>query len=800
MGTLWQDIRYGVRLLARSPGFTSVVLVILAVGIGANTAVFSIVNAVMLRPLPYPDAHRLVYLYDRSQWGNFPLPHMGFLLCRAQNEVFEQAGGFRPERPYVTGIDKARQVQALAVSPEFLSLLGFQPMLGRGFLAEEEQPGNDRVVILSHNFWRDDLGGAADVIGKTVNLDNQSCTIVGVLPSGCEPPFGRSGALWRPLVLKETDPNFPLGEPVRTYARLRKGATLEQARAAVGVIAARLKQMDNNSDCALTACRPLDLHLQGKGELLLSLLGAAGFVLLIACSNLANLFLARAAVRQREMALRAALGASRGRVLRQMLTESLLLSMGGGVLGLLMTFCMVPGLIHLSPADIPRLGETRVDVPVLVFTLGVSLLTGLIFGAALAWRASEVRMTQTLQEGTMRSGAGRGSRRLHSGLVVAQMGLSLILLMGAMLLIRSMIALTTLDLGFRPKNVLVVTLDLPERKYAEPRQCQAFYESLLERVRGLPHVRSAGLSLMELGLGFGGYGGVGIRIPGRSYADSEYRDVTMLSQVTTGFFESLGIPLLKGRTLTEADAAGATDAIIIDEHLARKQFGDADPIGQQIDFPDSRHTVVGVVGTVTDFRHLGTIYGTIYTAIPQKTWFSGAVLVVRTDSDPLRLAGAIRAQVADLEKDEVIRRVETLQAMLSDMLTLRRFSMILLSLFAGIALTLATVGVYGLLHYRTTRQTRDIGIRMALGAEKADVRRMILRQGLRLTLIGIALGAAGALALMRVLSSLLYGISPTDPLTLIFASLVLAGIALLASYLPARRAARIDPMVALRYE
>jgi putative ABC transport system permease protein len=787
-------------MLARSPGFTAIVLVILAVGIGANTAVFSVVNAVMLRPLPYKDAHRLVGVYQHTPQGDWPPPHAGFLSCRELNQVFEQVAGFRYENPYVSGIDKARQVRAASVSSDFLPLLGFQPMLGRGFLPEEEQPGHDRVVMLSHAFWRDELGGTPEVLGTTMNLDNQSYTVIGVLPPDVAPPFGRSVPLWMPLVSKTPDANDPAGAPAVTFARLKKGVTLEQARAALGVVGARLKQMDPEMDYTLTVRRPLDRLLDGKRKLLLLLLGASGFVLLIACSNVANLFLARAAVRQREMAMRAALGASRGRVLRQMLTESLLLSVGGGALGLLVTFWMVPGLVHLCPADIPRLKETSVNEQVLAFTLGVSLLTGLLFGTTPAWRASGVRMTQMLQEGTTRSGTGRGGRRLHDGLVIAQMGLSLILLIGAALLIRSMVALHLLDLGFRPENVLAVTLDLPRMKYPEPRQCQAFFESLLPRVRALSGVRSAGLSLGELGLGTGGFAAVSIRIPGRSYADPQHREVAMLSHVSAGFLETLGIPLLRGRTFTEADATGTTGAIILDERLARQQFGDGDPIGQRVDFPDSQHVVVGVVGTVRDFRNLDQTEGTLYTPIPPRLWLEYAVLIVRTDGDPARLAGAIRARAAELEKDEVVRRVETIDAMLSGMLTHRRFSMILLSLFAGIALTLATVGVYGLLHYRTTQQTRDIGIRMALGAKKADVRRMVLRQGLRLTLIGVVLGVAGALALTRVLASLLYGVSPTDPLTLVLVSLLLVGIALLASYLPARRAARIDPMAALRYE
>jgi len=799
MVTLWQDIRYGVRMLAKSPGFAAVVIVILAVGIGANTAVFSVVNAVMLRPLPYPKVDRLACVYQHSQYGEFPPPHVGFQLCRELDQVFEQTAGLCPEHPYVAGIDRARQVGAVAVSPDFFPLFGIKPLLGRGFLAEEQQPGNSHVVVLSHLFWRDDLGADPDVIGKTVTLDNKSYAIVGVLPPGVEPPLSRPVSLWMPLIAKAPDPNMPAGYPVATFARLKPGITLTQARAAVSVIASRLKEIDPEMDYTLTVRRPLDRFLDGKRELLLLLLGAAGFVLLIACGNVANLFLARGVVRQREMALRSALGASRGRILRQMLTEGLLLSGVGGGLGLLLTFWTIQGLVRLCPADIPRLEETRVDVPVLAFTLGTSVLTGLLFGILPAWRASGVRMSRMLQEGTLRSTAGRSGRRLQGGLVVAQTSVSLILLIGAALLIRSMASLYRLDLGFRPRNVLAVTLDLPEMKYAEPRRCRAFFESLLPRVRALPHVQSAGLSLMELGLGFGGYGGVGIRIPGRSY-DDDRQDQALLSAVTPGFLETLGVPLLKGRAFTEADVWGEGGDIIIDEHLARKQFGDADPVGEPIDFPDSHHVVVGVVGTVRDFQNLEPDWGTVYTPVPRDSWIASAVLVVRTDGDPMRLADPIRSQAAELDKDEVVRRVETIDAMLSRMLAHRRFAMTLLSLFAGVALILAMAGVYGLLRYSASQQTREIAIRMALGAQRANVRRMILGRGLRLTLVGVALGVAGALALTRILSGLLYGVTPTDPQTIVLVSLGLTGVALLASYLPARRAAKVDPMVALRYE
>jgi len=809
METLWQDVKYGCRMLGRNPRFTAVVILILAVGIGANTAVFSVVNAVVLRPLPYKDSHRIVTLWEQTKWGEDMTSHENFLFWRAQNQVFEQLAAYGVRFAYVTGIDRPRKVMAFAVSPDLFSLLGVPPLLGRVFLPEEGQAGNERVVVLSHAFWQDRFGGSADALGKTIylttnNMDDQGRTvlnregysIVGIMPSGFEFPFGRPAPFWVPLVLEAGTTDWSKTPAVRALARPKKGVTLEQTRAAMAVIASRLQEIDPkaNAERTIGVDWLLNRVLKGNRKLLLLLLGAAGFVLLIASSNVANLFLARATVRQREIAMRVALGASRGRVLRQMLTESLVLSAGAGLLGLLLTFLTVRGLVRLGPADIPRLKDTSVDVSVLLFTFGVSVLTGLMFGVMPAWRASDARVSQTLKEGWGRSGTGRGWRRLHGGLVVSQMGLSLILLVGAVLLIRSLIALQGVDLGFQPENVLAVFIDLPEARYPESHHRLALLEPLLQRAQALPHVRAAGLTTGDLDLGTGGMT-IDISIPGRPPANPGEELSAKWTSVSPGLFEAMGIKLLKGRTFGGQDK-GST---VIDEKLARKYFADVDPIGQTISIGGAGCTIVGVVSTLKDFQTLDPADGTVY--LPPVSFIpSQMVLVVRTDGDPRRLAGALRAQAAALSEEEVIVKMETAEATLSRMLAPRRFSMVLLSLFAGIALTLAAVGVYGLLQYSTTQQTHDIGIRMALGARNIDVLRVVLGQGLKLALIGVALGLAGAVVLTRVLSSLLYDVTPTDPVTLACVSLVLIVIALLASYLPARRAARIDPMVALRYE
>ncbi|MEN6426927.1 MAG: ABC transporter permease [Phycisphaerales bacterium] len=796
MTTLWYDVRYGFRMLARSPGFTLVVVLIFAVGIGASTAVFSVVNAVILRPLPYPDGHRLVVLRERSRNKEIFILHARLLFCRDQNQVFERVGAFWGCRPHVTGIAEARHVRGATVSADMFPLLGVSPLLGRVFLPGEDQPGNDRVIVLSHAFWQSDFGGDPNAVGKTVALDGKDHTIVGVMPPSFEFPFGQRRVFWVPLVL-EQDSDWPSGRPVAGLARLKRDVTLEQARAAMAVISDRLKETDPEAN-VVAVRRLLDERLGANRQLLWLLLGAAGFVLLIACTNVASLLLARATIRQAEMAMRVAVGASRNRVVRQVLTESLLLSVAGGMLGLLVTFWTVRGLVRLCPADIPRLDETSVDGAVLAFTLGAVVLTGLLSGVVPACRASDVRIGNILREGRTRSSTGRGWQRLHGGLVIVQTGLSLVLLIGAALLIRTWIALQRVDLGFEPEHAMTAEIALPESRYSDPNQRHAFCETLLQRVRTLPGIRSAGVTdLLALGVGESN-NGAPFSIIGQPPADPDESPVAMCLFATPGFLESMGVRLLKGRPLTESDMQEPVDSVIIDENVARKYFAGIDPIGLKISLYEMKPAIIGVVSALKDFEHLDPRVGKIFLPLTQSNQFM--VLVVRTEGDPMQLAGAIRSQVAALDKDGVDVSFEGLDAYLSGMIAPQRFSVVLLGLFAGMALTLAAVGIYGLLQYSTSQQTHDIGIHVALGARKEDVLKAVLARGLRLTLVGVVIGLAGAWGLTRFLSSLLYGVPPTDWPTFACVSLVFIGIAMLASYLPARRAARVDPMAALRCE
>ncbi len=819
MSTFVNDIKYSFRMAGKNPFFTAVVVLILAVAIGANTAIFSVVNAVMLRPLPFKDADRIVNIWQSGLDRVETFRHRpNFFYLRQNNQVFESVVGMRGQPAYVRDIETPQEISAGAVTTDFFSFLGAKPMLGRDFVPDDGEPNQPRVCIVSQDFWQEHLKGDPNIIGKTLNLTawkpkadysltlyTDNCTIVGIMPRGFGYPYTRSVGLWRPILMtkgpvEEHDP------PILPLARLKKGVTLEQAIADLDLLASRLRLPKSNREKVppVEIHRVLDSILRGQRKLPLLIFGAAAFVLLIACSNVANLFLARASVRQREMAMRLALGASRGRLIRQMLTEGLILSTAAGLLGLALTFCMVKTLVALCPIDIPRLKETSVDPSVLGFALGISILTGLLFAIAPAWRASDVSVGQTLKQGLGRCGTDRRWRRVHNGLVVSQLGLSMILLIGTALLIRTLMTLNTVDLGFRPQNVLATGITLPMTKYRNESQYDSFFRPLLQRLEALPDVRSTAVVFDSSGtdaFDFTGKWDVGFTIAG--HTDSKEKRSFKSVTVSPGFFDTMGIKLVRGQRLSEQNPKD----IVIDEALANRCFGDINPIGQTLigteGYREGKNlgTIVGIVGTVTSLDTPGSAGGVAYQQNQVDDGLEDwSVVLIRTAGNPMRIAPMVRSIVTELEGGQVIREIESLETALANLFAPRRFVMILLGLFAGIALALATIGIYGLLQYSTTQQRRDIGIRMALGATRGHVLGNVLRQGLTLILIGVAVGIAGALAVTRVLSSFLYDVTPTDPLTLLGVSIVLGGIALLASYLPARRAASIDPMEALRYE
>jgi putative ABC transport system permease protein len=798
MTMLRQDIRYGLRTLARSPGFAAVVVLILAVGIGVNTAIFSAVNAVLLRPLSYQEPSRIVSIWrqeGKESFDYFWRPE--FRLLREQNQAFESLAGHSLRRVYLSGIDQPRHLHAEEVSPGLFPLLGVRPVLGRGFLPEEEELGKEYVVILSDAFWREQFAGAPDAIGKTLTLDNKSYTIVGVMPPGFRFPFRHPAPFWLSMPVQE---RYGWGDaPCDILARLPEGSTLEQAQGHMAVMTRRLVEMDPKMPAYPLVLHRLtdDLFGDYRRMLLLSF-GAAGFLLLIACSNAGNLLLARATLRRREIAIRMAVGSSRWRILRQMLTESVVLSVAAGLLGLLAAFCATKGLVGLSPGDIPGMRETRVDTSVLLFALGTSLLTGLVFGIVPAWKASEVHLIQVVKGTLLQTMTGRNWRWLHGGLIISQISISVILLAGCGLLVRSLIAMQNADLGFQPQGMLRVFIELPKVRYPEPRHCKAFYEQLLERVQHLPGVQAAGLG--DLGWGIG-RSLMEFTVEGRPSASAEETLEVLGDHVSLGFFDSMGMQLLAGRTLTEQDIGDKEVGVVIDEKLARDFFSGVNPLGQRIDLDRGRWkgTIVGVVKTLRDFDRLRPKYGKVY--LPPRQFYSSIMdLVVRTDGDPMRLAGAVRAEISALDKELTASVIQTAGMALSQMLAPQRFHTMLIGLSAGIALALAAAGIYGLMAFSTSQRTGEIGIRMAFGASRGDILKAVVGQGLKLALIGVAVGLAGALALTRVLASLLYDTSTMDPLTFALVSVVLIVVALLASYLPARRAARIDPMAALRYE
>jgi putative ABC transport system permease protein len=812
MQTLWQDLRYGARMLMKNPGFSLIAALTLTLGIGANTAIFSVINGVLLKPLPYAEPERLVAIWEvRHDGRRGAVSYPNFADWRAQNNAFERIAIYRDITMALTGGGEPSNLRAVITTPDLFPLLNARPQLGRSFLPDEEKAGS-HVVVLGHSAWRKYFGADPNLIGHQIKLDGRDFTVVGVMPTGFNFPVkAEQSDLWVSAAIsserddpKEESTNEQRGVHVyEAIARLKPGVTLAAAQTDLETVMGRLRaQYPDEIGGDHTAMRPYLTELVGDVErALLVLFAAVGVVLLIACANVASLLLARAMGRQREIAVRAALGASWGRIVRQLLTESLLLAAIGGAAGLFLATWGVDLLKALSPANLPRMQDARLDGRVLMFTLLVSLLTSLVFGLIPALRAARADLNEALKEGG-RGGDGPGRNRLRGALVVAEVAMAMALLVGAGLLINSFVRLQRVNPGFDPHQVLTLRVDLPEAKYREGRQIINFNQEFLRRVERLPGVRSAAM-VFKLPLG-GSDASNRFEVEGQP-SDKSRPLSAGLRVSTPGYFHTLGIPFIDGRDFSERDQEKSAPVVIINETLAERYFPNQNPIGKHIR-PDISFAgappwreIVGVVGAV---RHGGPgkeprpEFFLPHAQIP----FVSLTTVVRVAGDPLAIVGAVRNEVRAMDSELPVDRVKTLDQYLTESVAQPRFNMLLLGLFAGVAMILTAVGLYSVMAYSVTTRAREIGVRMALGARRHDVLRLVISQGMKLTLIGVAIGLVAALALTRLMASLLFGVTPTDPTTFVGVALLLTAGALLACYLPARRATKVDPMTALRCE
>jgi putative ABC transport system permease protein len=814
MNTLLQDIRFGLRMLLKSPSISIVATIALALGIGANTAIFSVVNAVLLRPLPFPDSDSLVALFETDtqrglQRGSHSYPN--FMDLRAQNTVFENVASYHGSDYIMTGRGEPARLQGAVVTANLFSLLKVQPMLGRVFLPDEDKPTETgRVVILSHKLFQQRFNGDPSILNQAITLEGIKFTVIGVMPAAFEFPIQNDPVeLWT-TIAGDASGKEPITAQrgahfLSVIGRLKSGVSEEKAQAELTAIGSRLEQQypDTNTHKSLRVESALKSLVGDIRPALLILLGAVACVLLIACANVANLLLARATSRHKEMAIRTALGASRTRVIRQLLTESVLLSLVGGGVGLLLAVWWSDLLVALGKEDIPRAIHVGMDWRVLGFTLGVSLLTGLIFGLAPAFHSSRTELVESLKEGARGTSAGTFANVVRKALVVIELGFAVLLLTGAGLLIQSLWRLQRVNSGLHPENILTFNVTLPEVKYKSANQSQ-FFIDLKQRLEATPGVQSAS-SILPLPLS-GDRFGISFEIEGRPMAPKDHPSADFFT-TGVGYFKTMGIPIVKGRDFDDRDKHGSTPVIIITETFARQYFPNEDPIGKRIhpgistyDNEDSvMREIVGVVGDIRN-RTLSTESKPAYYVPQTQVPFSQMVTVVKTAGEPHGLVSAATKEVAAMDHDVPLFSVKSMDEYISTSVAAPRFSTTLLSIFAGVALVLTVVGLYGVMSYSVAQRTNEIGIRMALGAQSRDVLLMIVKQGSVLILLGLAIGLLGAFALTRVISSLLFGVTAKDPFTFAAVSLLLAFVALLACYVPALRATKVDPMNALRCE
>jgi putative ABC transport system permease protein len=809
---LIQDLRYGVRTLRKTPGFTVIALATLALGIGANTAIFSFVDGVLLKPLPYADADRIVRVLEKPPLGERNgISTLNFLDWRGQNTVFEKMAAQSGADVTLTGEGQAVQLRQGLVSAPFFDIFGTRPVLGRTFAADEDQPGKDHVVLLSHAIWQSQFGGDPNLIGKTIRLDGEPYAVIGVLPAGGS--FDRAyNQIWSPLVFKPENMtrNFHW---FGSFAKLKPGVTLGAARKQMDAIGARIAHdyPDSNKGWGVIVERFSDIAVgDDLKRSLYVLLAAVGMVLLITCANIANLTLVRGASRDREIAIRAALGGGRGRIVRQFLTESVLLAVCGGVLGLALGYAAMAALkAAIPPFTLPKEANVSLDARVLVFTFALSVLTGIVCGLAPAIAITRGNLADVMKDRARNSSAGTARKSLRGALVIAQVALAFVLLTGAGLLIRSFSRMLAADMGFDSTNVLTAELDIPQKRYPDPRQLNEYLRSIVISVESVPGVRDVAFT-SALPLQGWGYG-MPFQIGGQPMVDRANRQDCFFKMVGPSYFHVLGMRVLQGRGLSQRDTPGAPPVTVINETMARKYFSKQNPIGQRVLIqqivpgktqlgPEIPWEVVGVVADerVSSLDNKRDDPG-IYVSNEQSPVYFGG-LVVRASMNPAFVEKALRKAISDVNKEQVLSEVKTLDQLKSESMDSDRLRSILLGVFAAIALSLAAVGIYGVVSYTVAQRTNEMGIRAALGATAGRLIALALRGGMWMMAAGLALGLAGSLAFARLLSTLLFGVGAWDAATILGVAILLAAIGLAACWIPARRAARVDPLVALRYE
>ena len=807
MNALLRDVRYGARVLFKSPGFTVVAVIALALGIGANSAIFSTVNAVLLRPLPYNDPERLVEIWEHRplQQGRerTVVSPAEFIAWREQVESFEQIAAINYVLHNLIGSGEPEQIQSLQVSASLFPMLGVKPIAGRPFLEEEDRPDHNRVVVISYGLWQRRFAGDPDLVNQQINLDGNKFTVVGVMPQDFHfPPLID---IWEPIAFTPDARNNSGNHFLEIFGRVKPGVSIDQAQAEMTTIASGIEQAHPETNRG-HQIRLVGLHEQIVGDArtaLLMLMGAVAFVLLIACANVANLLLARAAARHKEMAIRAALGASRWRIVRQLLAESLLLSSAGGALGLLLAWWGIDVLVALSPDGTARLGEIKLDSTVFGFTLLISLATGVLFGLTPALQSSRPDLNEVLKEGSRGSTDGVRRARMRNLLVVFEVALTLVLMAGAGLMLKSFYRLSHVNPGFNASNLLTMEITLPDTKYPKRPEILAFYDRLLQQVGTVPEVQAvAAVDVLPLS---GNNSSTTVTIEGQPPAPPGERPNANRRSITPDYFRAMGMSLLEGRAFTANDTEQATRVTIVNETMARKFWPGQDVLGKRfkIGAPDrNTNPWLEIVGIVADIKHTSLdeeARQEMYLPCAQSP-VRGMTLVARTSTDPLDMAAVLRNQVLAVDPDQPVGSVASMEQLRDRSLAPRRFSMLLLAVFAAVAVILAAVGIYGVISYSVVQRTHEIGIRMALGAQTGDVLKQVVGKGMSMVLIGVAIGIGAAIGLTHLISRLLYEVSPTDATTYVVISLVLAGVALGACFVPARRAARLDPLVALKYE